>query len=189
MRRRKDDCSPSSTSTSPGGSGGSGGSAGPHPPHAFSPEVLAALDEREPEPVVPGGELPGPWRVTRLWGDGPPLWAVYGLGERGSRLTFTEPTSADLAHLAAAALAVAERPPRFRFQKGADDRLHLMHDGAGVATVHTPTLEHTSLADDLTRLADLRVQPLALAQLLSATPAAVLLRAGAIFLDELGKAR
>ena len=172
MRRRKDDCSPST---------------GPHPPNAFSAELFAALDEREPEPVVPGSDLPGPWRVTRLWGDGPPLWAVYGFGERGPRLTFTDPASADLAHLAAAALAVAERPRRFRFQNGADDRLHLMHDGTSVATVRTPTLEHTSLADDLTRLADLRRQPLALAQLLTATPASVLRRAGVILLDELGR--
>jgi hypothetical protein len=91
--------------------------------------------------------------------------------------------------LAAAALAVAERPRRFRFQRGGDGRLHLMHDGAAVACVHTPELEHTSLADDLTRFADLRVQPLALAQLLAATPTAVLRRAGAIFMDELGKVR
>ena len=184
MRRRKDDCTPPSASSS-----GSGTPGGPTPPNAFAPELFAALDERESEPVAPEGELPGPWRVTRLWGDGPPLWAVYGLGERGPRLTFCDAAHADLAHLAAAALAVAERPRRFRFQRGGDDRLHLMKDGAGVATVHTPELEHTSLADDLTRFADLRVQPLALAHLLAATPAAVLRRAGAIFMDELGKER
>jgi hypothetical protein len=63
-----------------------------------------------------------------------------------------------------------------------------MHDGAGVATVHTPELEPTSLAADLTRLADLRVQPLALAQFLAAVPAGVLERAGAILMDELRKA-
>jgi hypothetical protein len=172
MRRRTDDCSPTTTPL----------------PNAFSPELFAALDEREPEPVAPGSELPGPWRVTRLWGDGPPLWAVYGLGEPGPRLTFCESTDGDLAHLAAAALAVAERPRRFRFQRGGDGRLHLMHDGDAIATVGTPELEATSLADDLTRFADLRVQPLALAQLLAATPAAVLRRAGAVFMDELGKA-
>jgi hypothetical protein len=49
-------------------------------------------------------------------------------------------------------------------------------------------LENTSLATDLTRLADLRVQPLALAQLLAAVPAGVLERAGAILMDELRKA-
>jgi hypothetical protein len=58
-----------------------------------------------------------------------------------------------------------------------------MHDGEGVAVVHSAVLENTSLATDLTRLADLRVQPLALAQLLAAVPAAVLERAGAIWRD------
>jgi hypothetical protein len=179
MRRRKDDCNPSSFAD-PAGPGG------PSHPNAFTPELFAELARREPEPVAPEGELPGPWRVTRLWGDGPPLWAVYGLGERGPRLSFESP---DLAHLTAAALALAERPPRFRFQRGADGRHHLMHDGACVGTVHTPELESTSLAADLTRLADLRVQPLALAQLLAAVPAAVLERAGAILLDELQRLR
>jgi hypothetical protein len=101
-------------------------------------------------------------------------------------MSFEEP---DLAYLAASALALAERPERFRFQAGADDRLHLMHDGAGVATVHSPVLENTSLAADLTRLADLRVQPLALAQFLAAIPAGVLERSGAILMDEVRKAR
>ena len=49
--------------------------------------------------------------MTRLWGDGPPLWAVYGLGERGPRLTFCAPDGSagqgDLAHFTAAALALA----------------------------------------------------------------------------------
>jgi hypothetical protein len=173
MRRRKDECTP----TNPN-----------HPSHdnAFAPELFDELRQRDPEPAVPGGDLPGPWRVTRLWGDGPPLWAVYGLGERAPRASFEQP---DLAYLTAAALALAERPNRFRFQEDADGRLHLMHDGQGVATVHSPTLQHTTLATDLTRLADLRVQPLALAQLLSAVPAAVLERTGAILMDELRKGR
>jgi hypothetical protein len=64
-----------------------------------------------------------------------------------------------------------------------------MHDGAGIATVHSTVLQNTSLAADLTRLADLRASPLALAQLLASAPAGVLQRAGAIFLDELRKAR
>ncbi len=180
MRRRRKDCNPSSAGL-PGTT-----------PHAFTDDLLDALDEREPEPFAPDGELPGPWRVTRLWGDGPPLWAIYGLGEPGPRFTFTDDNAqsqGDLAHLAAAALAVAARPRRFRYVKGADDRLHLTFDGEPVATVHTPELEHTSLADDLTRLADLRVQPLALASFLAAVPAAVLRRAGAIFLDDLRNAR
>jgi hypothetical protein len=170
MRRRKDEFTPSSALHD----------------NAFTPELFEELRERDFEPAVPEGELPGPWRVTRLWGDGPPLWAVYGLGERGPRVTFDGP---DLAYLAASALALAERPPRFRFQAGADGRLHLMHDGAGVATVHSPELEQTSLAADLTRLADLRAQPLALAQFLASVPAGVLKRAGAVLMDELRKGR
>jgi hypothetical protein len=171
MRRRTDEFTPS-----------------PHP-NAFSPELFESLHHRDPEPAAPEGHLPGPWRATRLHGDGPPLWAVYGLGERGPHLKLDDPEHADLAYLAAAALALAERPPRFRFQKGADGRLHLMHDGACVATVGSPALEHTSLATDLTRLADLRANPMALAQLLAATPETVLRRAGVIVLDELRKGR
>ena len=181
MRRRSKDCNSSPA-----------GTPGTTPPNAFADELFAALDEREPEPVAPEGELSGPWRITRLWGDGPPLWAIYGLGEPGPRLTFTDEndqSQGDLARLAAAALAVAERPRRFRYVKGGDDRLHLTFDGAPVATVHTPELEHTSLAADLTRLADLRVHPRALAHLLAATPSAVLRRAGVIWMDDLRKDR
>jgi hypothetical protein len=176
MRRPDQKCNPSSTG-SPGDSLHS---------NAFSDELFAALRERDPEPAAPEGHLPGPWRVTRLWGDGPPLWAVLGLGERCPPASFDHP---DPAYLTAAALAVAERPQRFRFQRGADDRLHLMHDGEGIGTVHSEVLENSTLAADLTRLADLRVQPLALAQLLSAVPAAVLERTGAILMDELRKGR
>lgn len=183
MRRRKDEFTSSSSAT------GSRGGSSLLDDNAFAPELFAALREREFEPAVPEGELPGPWRVTRLWGDGPPLWAVYGLGERGPRVTFDDPGLSDLAYLTAAALALAERPPRFRFQAGADERLHLMHDGAGVATVHSAVLEQTSLAADLTRLADLRARPLALAQFLASVPAGVLERAGAVLMDELRKGR
>jgi hypothetical protein len=185
MRRRDEKCTS-------GSSGSSGSSEGPsHPLHdnAFSSELFDALHRRESEPAVPEAELPGPWRVTRLWGDGPPIWAVYGLGERAPRMSFDDPGAGDLAHLTAAALALAERPRRFRFQAGADDRLHLMHDGAGVATVHSAVLENTSLATDLTRLADLRAQPLALAQFLASVPVGVLRRTGAILMDELRKER
>ena len=182
MRRRDENSTPSS----PAGRHDPGG---PLPDNAFTSELFAALDQREHAPVVPEGELPGPWRVTRLWGDGPPLWAVYGLGERGPRVTFDDSALSDLAYLTAAALHLAERPRRFRFVRGGDDRLHLMYDGDGVATVGSAVLENTSLADDLTRLADLRSQPLALAQFLAAVPAGVLERAGAILMDELRKTR
>jgi hypothetical protein len=183
MRRRDKNSTPSAPATGPDDPGG------PLPDNAFTPALFAALDQRDFAPAVPEGELPGPWRVTRLWGDGPPLCAVYGLGERGPRVTFDDASLSDLAYLTAAALALAERPRRFRFQRGADGRLHLMHDGAAVATVGSAVLESTSLADDLTRLADLRAQPLALAQFLAAVPAGVLERAGAILMDELRKGR
>jgi hypothetical protein len=187
--RRRDENSTPSSSTSAGPSRKNPDDPGrPLPDNAFTPALFAALDQRDFAPAVPEGELPGPWRVTRLWGDGPPLWAVYGLGERGPRVTFGEELS-DLAYLTAAALHLAERPRRFRFQRGGDDRLHLMHDGTGVATVGSAVLESTSLAGDLTRLADLRAQPLALAQFLAAVPAGVLERAGTILMDELRKAR
>jgi hypothetical protein len=55
--------------------------------------------------------------------------------------------------------------------------------------VHSAVLESTTLAADLTRLADLRAQPLALAQFLVSVPVEVLRRAGAIVMDELRKAR
>ena len=186
MRRRDENSTPSSsaprrdTPDDPGG---------PLHDNAFTQELFAQLDQRESEPAVPEGELPGPWRVTRLWGDGPPLWAVYGLGERAPRVTFDDGALSDLAYLTATALHLAERPRRFRFQTGGDGRLHLMHDGEGVATVASAALESTSLADDLTRLADLRAQPLALAQFLAAVPAGVLERAGAILMQELRKGR
>lgn len=182
MRRRKDECNPSST-------GSSGGSSHPLSDNAFAPELFDELRERDFAPVAPEGDLPGPWRVTRLWGDGPPLWAIYGLGERAPRVTFNGPELADLAYLTAAALAVAERPRRFGFVRGGDGRQHLMFDGDGVASVQSAVLENTSLAMDLTRLADLRVQPLALAQFLASVPAGVLERAGAVLMDELRKER
>lgn len=46
MRRRRKDCNPSSAGL-PGTT-----------PNAFTDELLEALDEREPEPFAPDGELP-----------------------------------------------------------------------------------------------------------------------------------
>ena len=163
--------------------------AGPLPDNAFTPALFAALDQRELRARRPRGRAPRP-----LAGH-PPLGrrtaALGRLRARGAGATgdVRRNSRPDLAYLTAAALHLAERPRRFRFQQGADERLHLMHDGAAVATVGSAVLESTSLADDLTRLADLRAQPLALAQFLAAVPAGVLERAGAILLDELRKTR
>ncbi len=192
MRRRKDECIP----PSPAGRSDSAGDPSPtcsspgdparpscgRRENAFRPELFERLGERDPVPAVPEGGFSGPWRVVRLWGDGPPLWACFAAGERAPRLSFEEP---DLAYLAAAALAVAERRTRFRFQTGADDREHLMHDGEPVANVRSGDLSGSSLPADLTRLADLRAQPLALAHFLLSVPDEVLERAGAIFMEEL----
>jgi hypothetical protein len=177
MRRRKDECTP------------------PTHENAFHPQLLDELRRRDPSPAAPDGDFAGPWRVTRLWGDGPPLWACHAAGERTPRLTFEEP---DLAYLAAAALAVAERRPRFRFQEDEEGREHLLQDGEPVANTRgsgppsestRPALANTTLATDLTRLHDLRLQPTALAHLLLSVPDEVLERAGTLFLDELRRGR
>lgn len=189
MRRRRNECTPPSPIG--GSAGGPSDDNSSRPPcglrdNAFRPELFEELCRREPAPAVPESGFTGPWRVTRLWGDGPPLWACYGAGERAPRLTFEEP---DLAYLAAAALAVAERRTRFRFQTGADDCEHLMHDGVPVANVGPGALTGSSLPADLTRLMDLRAQPLAVAHFLLSVPDEVLERAGAIFMDELRRSR
>jgi hypothetical protein len=68
-----------------------------------------------------------------------------------------------------------------------------MHDGVPVANVGSPVLAGilagTSLPADLTRLVELRVQPMALAQFLLSVPDEVLERTGAIFMDELRRSR
>lgn len=161
-----------------------------HPPNAFTRELLDELRQREHHPATPEADFAGPWRVVRLYGGGPPVppvrWSCFGAGERGPTLTYEEP---DLAFLGAAGLALAERPVRFRFQRGADSRLQLMHDGHPVATVSDSVPEGCSLPADLTRLADLRVRPQALAHLLMAVPEEVLERAGVLLKQMLREAR
>ena len=153
-------------------------------PNAFAPALFDELREREPEPAVPEGAHAGPWHVVKLHGR-ETLFACHAAGEPRPRLVFDAP---DLASLAAAVLAVAERPPRFRWQRGDDGRVHLLQDGQAVATA--APLEGTEgeplpsdLVRDLTRLADLRSQPLPLAQFLASVPTEVLRRAGALFLE------
>jgi hypothetical protein len=154
--------------------------------NAFAPQFFEYLARRDFHPATPEADHAGPWRVVKLHGDGPPLYACYALGERAPRLTFEAP---DLAYLAAATLHVTDRPHRFRWQREApgdgQPRLHLLHDGQPVATARR---QGDSLTQDLTRLADLRVQPLALAQFLLAIPDEVLRRTGEILMDMLRKA-
>jgi hypothetical protein len=152
-------------------------------PNAFAPALFTELDEREPEPAVPESANAGPWRVIKLHGRSDPLFACQAGGEPGPRLTFDAP---DLANLAAATLALSERPPRFRWQRSEDGRLHLLHDGQRVATAE---VEADALLLDLTRLADLRAQPLPLAQFLVSVPQEVLRRAGVLVMEILREAR
>jgi hypothetical protein len=158
------------------------------PPNAFAPELFAELRRRDHHPATTEGDFAGPWRVARLHGAPPPAdgvrWACFAAGERAPRLSYPEP---DQAFLGAAALALAERPPRFRFQKGADGRMHLMHDGYPAAVVAPSVPEGCSLPADLTRLADLRVRPQALAHFLMAVPEDVLERAGVLVMRMLAE--
>ncbi|MFP3940908.1 MAG: hypothetical protein ACLF0P_11425 [Thermoanaerobaculia bacterium] len=135
--------------------------------------------------------------------DGSPEWGCVPEGGRGPALVFDSP---DLAYLAAAALEVAERPARFRVRDrpapgpgearrpglGAGPApdpdphleepldlldLEVLHDGHPVGRA---ALAGDTLPLDLTRLADLRVRPRALAHLLLSVPEEVLRRAGVI---------
>jgi hypothetical protein len=74
-------------------------------PHAFDRDFLDTFSRREPAPATPEADDAGPWRVTRLHGDGDPLWACMAAGERPPRFSFQEP---DLAFLTATGLTVVE---------------------------------------------------------------------------------
>jgi hypothetical protein len=122
--------------------------------------------------------------VTPLYGAGnEPRWGCLAAGERDPRLVLQAP---DLAFLSAAALAVAARPSGFRFQEGADGRLHLLHQGRPVGT---GLYRGDTLPLHLSALADLRVQPLAFAHYLLSVPNEVLGRAGVIAVQLLREAR
>ncbi len=154
-----------------------------HFPNAFSEDFLGEIARREPAPATPEADLAGPWRVTALYGAGSePRWACFAAGEREPRLVLETP---DLAYLAAAALAVAERPPSFRFQEDAARRLHLLSHGRPVGT---SAYEGDTLALQLSGLADLRVQPLAFAHYLLSVPDETLRRSGHILMELLREA-
>ncbi len=155
--------------------------------NAFSPVFLDRLSRREPAPATPEADLAGPWRVTALYGAGDePRWGCVAAGEREPRLVLQAP---DLAYLAAAALAVAERPAGFRFQEDADRRLHLLWHGRPVGTSRDLIrVGGDTLALHLSGLADLRLQPLAFAHYLLAVPDETLRRSGRILMELLRKA-
>ncbi len=147
-------------------------------PNAFSEDFLGEIARREPAPATPEADLAGPWRVTALYGAGDePRWGCIAAGEREPHLILQAP---DLAYLAAAALAVAERPPGFRFQDGADRRLHLLLQGHPVGT---SLYRGDTLPLHLSGLADLRVQPLAFAHYLLSVPDETLRRSGRILMQ------
>jgi hypothetical protein len=174
MRQREENSSPS---TPPSG-GSSGSPADAHqPPNAFDRDFLDAFSRREPVPAAPEADNAGPWRVTRLYGAGDPRWACVAAGERPARFRFREP---DVAFLTSAGLALADRPPRFKFLRDAEDTLHLLFDGWPVGTAVPWAERSEQLPTVLTALADLRVQPEALAQFLLAVPDEVLRRCGVI---------
>ena len=112
--------------------------------------------------------------MTRLHGAGDPRWACIAAGERPPRFSFREP---DLAFLTATGLTLADRPSRFKFLRDAEGTLHLLHDGYPVGTAQR---ESDQLPLVLTALANLRVQPEALAHFLLAVPDEVLRRCGVI---------
>jgi hypothetical protein len=163
----------------------------PHPHegdrNAFAPFFLDHMARREPAPAAPEARSEGPFRIVKLYGDGPPLWACYAAGERQPRLSVEAP---DLAYLLAAGMEIAERPSRFGFEPvvGAVGRraFHLLHDGHPVGTIDLPG---DTLPLHLTGLADLRVRPLALAHYLLSVPDETLRRTGHVLIEMLEQRR
>ena len=188
MSQRDPKCSnPSFVSSPEVETVGRDGSSLRHSPNAFSASFLAELARRDPAPAMPEADLAGPWRVTALYkSGGEPRWGCIAAGERAPRLVLQAP---DLAYLAAAALAVAERPSGFRFQEDAERRLHLLWHGrpVGTSTGLIPVGGDT-LPLQLSGLADLRVQPLAFAHYLLSVPDETLRRSGRILMELLREA-
>ncbi len=162
--------------------------------NAFTAHFFDHLRARESHPATPEADFAGPWRVTCLYGEGAPRWGCLAAGEHRPRIAFQEP---DLAYLAAAALAITERPKQFRLEEdetpdGGSGRepaeIRLIHQGREVATAVFPIAPGCHFPTDLTRLADLRLQPQALAHFLLSVPDEVLARTGAILMELLQEA-
>jgi len=165
---------------------------GPHSDegrNAFASFFLDHMARREPVPAAPEARAEGPFRVVKLYGDGPPLWACYAAGERRPRLSLETP---DLAYLLAAGMEVAERPLRFRFEEAGPpgDRraFHLLHHRVPVGT---PDLPGDTLPLHQTGQADHRVPPQAQAHNPLSVPDETLRRTGRILVEmaEMLKAR
>jgi hypothetical protein len=118
--------------------------------------------------------------VSALHGPGDPRWGLIAAGERPPRFSFREP---DVAFLTSAGLTLADRPSRFKFLRDAAGTLHLMHDGHSVGTAAPGAERGEQLPLVLTALANLRVQPEALAHFLLAVPDEVLRRCGVILAE------
>jgi len=151
------------------------------PPNAFDRDFLETFSRRDPAPATPEADNAGPWRVTPLHGGPDPRWGCIAVGERPPRFRLKEP---DLAFLTATGLSLADRPSRFKFLRDAQGTLHLLYDGWPVGTAQQ---ESEQLPQVLTTLANLRVQPQALAQFLLAVPDEVLRRCGVILAQMAGE--
>lgn len=144
-------------------------------PNAFDPGFLARHGMRD-QPPHPEAASEGPWRVVRLHGAPPntPRWACWARGEERPRVVVTRE---DLAHRIAAALALADRLPRYRIEEDPKGTVHLLENDRRVGTL-------AGWSDDLPRiltaLADLQLRPLPYAHFLASTGDDTLVRAGRI---------
>lgn len=144
-------------------------------PNAFAREYLAHHGRRD-QPPHPEAASEGPWRVVRLHGAAPdtPLFGCWARGESQPRAVVERE---DLAHRLAAALALADRLPRYRVEEGPEGRLRLLENERVVGTL-------AGWSDDLPRvltaLADLQLRPLPFAHFLASTGDDSLVRAGRI---------
>jgi hypothetical protein len=128
--------------------------------------ILGSLNQPDQKPDTTPQRA---WRLSR--------WACIAVGERPPRFSFREP---DVAFLTSAGLTLADRPARFKFLRDAEGTLHLLFDGWPVGTAAPSAERSEQLPAVLTALADLRVQPEALAHFLLAVPDEVLRRCGVI---------
>lgn len=144
--------------------------------NAFHPDFLERHARRD-QPPDPEAASEGPWRVVRLHGGPPPhspRWACWAEGESRPRAVVDRE---ELAHKLAAALALADRLPRYRIEEDSEGRLHLLENGRPVGSLAGWS---DDLARILTALTDLQIRPRSFAQYLASTGDEALVRAGRI---------